>query len=126
MPPRTDDPTMELMRQTAAYLGPPPELPPSLDGDTIREANVKRTALLREIGDIIEKDLRTAQKAVADAYDIQPQIPVLAECLESNRAFDQLTNRVLSDVPDKAERTNIALRLYAGYLDAAKTIAGRT
>src|SRR5690349_6749007 len=29
MTPRTDDPTMELMRQTAEHLGAPPALPPS-------------------------------------------------------------------------------------------------
>jgi hypothetical protein len=117
---------MELLRQTAECLGPPPKLPPSLNGTTIREANQKRTALLRKIGAIIETDVRTAQKSGVDAYDIRPQIPVLAKRLEGNQAFDQLTKLVLSDVAVKAERTNIALRLYAGYLDMAKTIAGST
>jgi hypothetical protein len=123
---RTDDPTMELMRQTAEHLGPAPALPSSLDGATLREANEKRTALLKEVGNIIEADLRAAQGAVPDPYDIPPQVPLLATRLEGNKALDQLTKRVLSDVPDKAERTNIASRLYAGYLDVAKTIAGST
>jgi hypothetical protein len=117
---------MELMRRTAEHLGAAPALPSSLDGATLREANEKRTALLKQIGNIIEADVRTAQKAGTDVYDIPPQIPVLATRLQANQAFDQLTKRVLSDVHDKAERTNIALRLYCGYLDVAKTIAGST
>lgn len=126
MPSRTDDPTMELMRQTAEHLGPAPALPQSLDGATLREANEKRTILLKEIGNIIEADLRASQGAVPDPYDIPPQVPLLAARLEGNNAFEQLTKTVLLDVPDKAQRINIALRLYAGYLDVAKTIAEGT
>jgi hypothetical protein len=126
MRPRPDDPTMELIRQTAEHLGPPPELPGSLDGTTLREANGKRTALLKEIGNIIESDLRQVQGSVPDAYDIPPQTLLLAARLDNNQALDQLTARVLPDVSDKAERTNIALRLYAGYLDVAKSIDAKT
>jgi hypothetical protein len=117
---------MELIRQTAEQLGPPPDLPKSLDGATLREANEKRTALLKEIGNIIESDLRQVQGSVRDPYDIPPQAPVLAARLDNNQALDHLTTRVLPDVPNKVERTNIALRLYAGYLDVAKSIDAKT
>jgi hypothetical protein len=94
---RTDDPTMELMRQTAEHLGSPPALPPPLQGDTLREANEKRTAVLKEIGNILESDLRLVQASVPDAYDIPPQVPLLAARLDNNQALDQLTARVLPD-----------------------------
>jgi hypothetical protein len=126
MPPRTDDPTMELMRQTAGHLGPPPALPPSLRGATIREANENRTVVLKAVGNAIDADLRPVQTAAADPYDVPPQVPVLASRLLQDKALDQLTANLLPDVADQAERINIALRLTAGYLDAAKTIAGNT
>jgi hypothetical protein len=117
---------MELMRQTAEHLGPPPKLPQSLDGATLREANEKRTALLKEIGNIIESDLRQVQGSVRDPYDIPPQTPLLAARLDNTQALDQLAQRILADVSSKTDRTNIVLRLYAGYLDVAKTIAAST
>ena len=70
--------------------------------------------------------MRAVQGAAADVYDLPPQVPRLAARLGSNQALDQLTARVLTDVREKSERINIALRLYAGYLDAAKVIAGST
>ena len=96
MAPRTDDPTMELMRQTAEHLGRAPALPLSLDGATLREANEKRAALLNEIGNIIEADLRAAQGAAPDPYDIPPQVPLLATRLEGNKGFIRL-ERILFD-----------------------------
>jgi hypothetical protein len=126
MPPQTDDPTMELMRQTAGHIGPPPALPLSLRGATIREANENRTVVLKAVGNAIDADLRPVQNAAADPYDVPPQVPVLAARLLQDKALDALTANLLPDVADQAERINIALRLTAGYLDAAKTIAGNT
>jgi hypothetical protein len=126
MIPRTDDPTMELMRRTAERLGPPPALPPSLDGATLREANENRTTVVKAVGNAIDADLRPVQNAAADPYDLPPQLPVFAGRLLQDRAIDQLTTRVLPDVPELRDRLNIVLRLTAGYLDAAKVIAGST
>jgi hypothetical protein len=117
---------MELMRQTAEHLGPPPALPSSLGGATLREANEKRTAVLKAVGNAIDADLRPVQNAAVDPWAVSLQVPVLADQLLQDNALDQLTASLLPDVADQAERINIALRLTAGYLDAAKTIAANT
>jgi hypothetical protein len=117
---------MELMRQTANHLGPPPALPLSLNGVTLREANEKRATVLKAVAKALDAHVGQVQNAAPDPYDVPPQVPVLAANLLRDRAFDRLVTYLLPDVPDQRERINMALRLTAAYLDAAKTIAWNT
>jgi hypothetical protein len=117
---------MDLMRLTAGQIGHPPVLPPSLGGVRIRPANENRAAVLKEIGNPLDAHVRAVQAAVKDPYVLPPQLPMLADRLLKDKALDQLTARLLPDVADLPARINIALRLFVGYLDTAKTIAAST
>jgi hypothetical protein len=117
---------MELMRQTANHFGAPSVLPKSLQDDELRKANEKRALVLKAIENPLDAHVKSVRNTVPDAYDLPPQVRILAERLLEDKALDQLTGNLLPDVPDLCERINIALRLNAGYLDAAKMIAERT
>ncbi len=120
------DPTMELARRTAERFGPAPQLPASLQGSTPREANIRRTELLKEIENLLDREIRSVQGSVLDAYQLEPQIPLLTQRLLLSSEIDQITRGYLPDVPDLSARINIALRLWAGYIDGAKVIGPRT
>ncbi len=121
------DPAMDLARLTGQHLGTP-ALPASMQGATMREANGKRAAFLREVASPL-RDREMAQvqgQYVSRPYDLLPQIAALVQRLPLASDIDHITRRHLPDVPDLNARLSIALRLWAGYMDAAKMIAEGT
>jgi hypothetical protein len=117
---------MELARETGRRLSEA-NLPESLKGPLLREANVKRAALLQDVaGPLIARQLAQVQGQFADPYDLQPQITALARDLMSVADIDEITRRHIPDVLERKDRLSIALRLWAGYMDTAKVIAGQT
>jgi hypothetical protein len=127
-PARIDDPTMELARQTGLNLNwHGLVLPASLMGGTLREANERRTRFLQEIDDpLINGQVTPVQAASAvDPYDLTPQIQEVTRALQRvlpASPVAQVSGRHMHDVPDLLTRIAIALRLWAGYMDAAKVI----
>jgi hypothetical protein len=121
-PQQLPDPFMGLLLATANQSGPPPVLPLSLQGNPIREATKKRADYLKLIDQVIEADARQVQQRLP-GDDYARQSPLLASTLRANNKLKELTAWFLDDVPDFDTRINISLRLYAGYLEAAKVIA---
>jgi hypothetical protein len=117
------DPLMELLYRTAVQeFGTQLPLPLSLQGNPLREANKRRTDFLRFIEARVTANARQVQGEIP-GIDYLHQCPLLATQLRADQDLTQRTHLFLDDVPDPDARINIALRLYAGYLDTAKTIA---
>lgn len=114
------DPLMELLRLAADVIGPPPMVPLSLHGNPLREATKRRADFLRLVDSVITTDVRIAQGL---APTTAAQAPLLVSRLRANTELEEKTRLFLDDVVDADTRINISLRLYAGYLEAAKTIA---
>ncbi len=125
-PVRIDDPIMELVRLTASRLLLPGAVPASLQGSTLREANERRAKLLHEIaGPLIDGEVRPVHARAADPHALDPQIPEVARQIQQiapGSIVAQITERHMPDVPDLLTRIAIAMRLWAGYMDAAKVI----
>jgi hypothetical protein len=135
---------MELAWRTAEYLGPTLPLPSFLQADTLRKANARRAVFLMEIensieagiGPIREKEIAplvySGKVSTVAEYQklLEAQVPTLADRLRHNLVIVEITSRLLPDIPDPVMQLNVSLRLFAGYLDAAKIIAdavrGRT
>lgn len=117
------DPLMQLLYETAIQVfGAPPPLPPSLDGYPIREATKRRADFIRYIEEQLTNCVRTVQGQIP-GVNLAQQCPALAAQLRGDQTLDQRTGLFLDDVADRDQRINITLRLYAGYLDTAKTVA---
>ena len=104
---RAVDPNMDTALQWAEELGPPPQLPLSL-----QDVN-KRAKLVNTIdGRLILGALLT----------------MLSDKEKARRLNDVagLSETYISDVNDHNVRTNISLRLWSGCISAAKTIALQT
>lgn len=127
-----EDPMMNLLLQTANYhwlaSSPPLTLPPSLQGDAqaanqLRDATKKRASFIHWI----EEDLAVEAQRVLDTFaglDLSIQCPGLMGRLDGNARLQQRTAWFLGDsLPVYRDRLQVCLRLYAGYLGAAKTIA---
>jgi hypothetical protein len=121
------DPAMDLARLTGQQLSTA-ALPASLQGATLRDANARRAAFLREVaGPLRDREMAQVQAHFAhQPYDLPPQVAALAQRLPLASDLDQITRTHLPDVPDLSVRLSIALRLWAGYMDAAKMIAEGT
>ena len=117
------DPLMQLLYETAIQVfGTPPPLPPSLDGYPLREANKRRADYIRYIEEQLTAAARVIQEQI-QGVNLAQQCPALADQLRQEQVLDQRTTLFLDDVSSTDQRLNITLRLYAGYLDTAKTIA---
>ena len=131
------DPSMELAWQSAEHLGSTPALPAFLLSDTLRKANARRAVFLMEVENAIEDEIKPTRDteiaplihggkvtSVPEYQDlIRKYIPLVADRFAHNLVIAAITARLLPDIPDPVMRVNVSLRLFAGYLDAAKVIA---
>jgi hypothetical protein len=131
------DPSMELAWRAANHLGGVPALPAFLQADTARKANARRAVFLMEVENAIEEEIRVTRVTKTDPEVragnvnsvheylalIDRHVPELAGRLVRNRLLIETTGRLLHDLSDSAVRVNVSLRIYAGYLGAAKIIA---
>lgn len=133
------DSAMNLALYAGWETGPRPTLPPSLQGTTLREANVKRAAFLQAVENAVDTvvqpfnrlayqqvlsgGVQTIDELNALLQEFAPQVTAAAT---ANYSFDTITVRHLTDVPALSDRISISFRLWAGYMDAAKSIAEGT
>src|SRR5713101_991791 len=122
------DINMDLARRTAESFRLAPLLPLSLQGCTLRETTMKRASIIDAVGNALVAEMELVKKifpqgtTALDQY-ITSLIPKLASRLPNNNELAEITRRFMPEVSDFMARLNIALRMWAGYMDAAKTIA---
>jgi hypothetical protein len=110
--------TMELSRQTGLRLNAVFDLPASLRGATEREQIQKIHALMLDVENLLDAACHAMQKQYPgldeQAYHLVQELP---RC----PAVTAMTARHMPCLPD-AVAVSIALRLWAGLLDAAKIV----
>jgi hypothetical protein len=128
---------MELAWRAAEHLGSTPALPAFLQADTLRKANARRAVFLMEVESAIEGEIEPIREGkiaplviggkvttVAEYKQlIGSHVPALADRFAQNLVIAEITARLLPDMRDPVMRVSVSLRLFAGYLDAAKIIA---
>jgi hypothetical protein len=116
------DPFMTLLLETANHGGLHPPLHASLQGTPIREATKRRADFIRLIDEELTKPAREVLTVFA-GFDLSVLCAALWGRLSGNAELQRLTAWFLDDVPDYPSRLSLSLRLYSGYLSAAKAIA---
>jgi len=92
---------------------------------------MKRASFIDAVGNALVAEMELVKKifpqgtTALDQY-ITSLIPKLASRLPNNNELAEITRRFMPEVSDFMARLNIALRMWAGYMDAAKTIAETT
>jgi hypothetical protein len=121
----------DLARLTADTLKVQPLLPISLEGRTLRETTLKRAAFIDAVGnplvaefELAKKDFPQGSTPIGDYPNVL--VPKLASRLPNSSELAAVTRRFMPDVEDFMARLNIALRMWAGYIDAAKIAADST
>jgi hypothetical protein len=128
---------MELAWQAAEHLGAAPALPAFLKADTLRKANARRAVFLMEVENAIEGEIEPIREGKIRPQILGGKVTTMTEFMQLIRSHVQAltdrfahnlgiaesTARLLPDMPDTVLRVNVSLRLFAGYLDAAKIIA---
>ena len=113
---------MNLLLQTPNHGNLHPPLPVSLQGNPIREATKRRADFIQFIAEELTKPAREVLTTFV-GFDLPVQCMALLARLSGNAELQRLTAWFLNDVPDYPSRLGLSLRLYTGYLSAAKTIA---
>jgi hypothetical protein len=113
------DATMELARQTGLRISAPAALPATLQGATERETIEKIHALMLDVEELLNAACHAIQRRHPGNPDLQAS--VLARELPRCPAVVAMTARHLAGLSE-VDALSIALRLWAGLLDAAKII----
>jgi hypothetical protein len=113
------DTTMELARQTGLRISAPAALPATLQGATERQTIEKIHALMLDVEELLNAACHAMQRLHPGNTDLQAS--VLASELPRCPAVVAMTARHLTGLSE-VEALSIALRLWAGLLDAAKII----
>jgi hypothetical protein len=105
------DPTMRIFRIWAEKCGPTPSLPESLRGDSLKQANLVQYLDAK----ILSKHRKDINKDFPVCLKTEHEKDEFIRSLEQ----DMKLSNFLPSVNKGTERKNIALRMYAGGLDAS-------